>query len=231
MEYFPSCSRVSDVIICNNCGSRNIIKNVPTKTGKQQHFCKSCGSRFIRIYTYKAYHNDINEQIIRLTKEGIGIRGTARIPDISATTLLKRILLIARSIPLSTIPKGKTYEVDELRSFVKRKDNTIWVVCALERTTKAVISFCVGSRTKKTLNVVLKTLSLSGAKRIYTDGLKHYRYIIGPTIHSVSRYGTNHIERKNLSLRTHLKMLNRRTICFSRSAALLYACLKIYFFS
>ncbi|HMW09684.1 MAG TPA: transposase, partial [Bacteroidia bacterium] len=30
-------------------------------------------------------------------------------------------------------------------------------------------------------------------------------------------------------LRTHLKRLNRRTICFTRSAIMLFACLKIYF--
>jgi hypothetical protein len=42
---------------------------------------------------------------------------------------------------------------------------------------------------------------------------------------------TNHIERKNLSLRTHLKRLNRRTICFSKSLVILSACLRIYFWS
>jgi len=87
----------------------------------------------------------------------------------------------------------------------------------------------VGARTNKTLNTVLKTLFLSEAKRIYTDGLKNYKYLIERKIHKVTRYGTNHIERFNLNLRIHLKRLNRRTICFSKSLAVLSAVLKIYF--
>ncbi|MFY1046718.1 IS1 family transposase [Chryseobacterium sp. GP-SGM7] len=35
----------------------------------------------------------------------------------------------------------------------------------------------------------------------------------------------------NLNIRTHLKRLNRRTICFSKSNLILIAILKIYFWS
>ncbi|WP_291287929.1 IS1 family transposase, partial [Flavobacterium sp.] len=49
--------------------------------------------------------------------------------------------------------------------------------------------------------------------------------------HSVKRFGTNHIERKNLTLRTHLKRLNRRTICYSKSLVVLIVILKIYFWT
>ncbi|WP_409070947.1 IS1 family transposase [Flavobacterium sp.] len=37
------------------------------------------------------------------------------------------------------------------------------------------------------------------------------------------------MERKNLSLRTHLKRLNRRSICFSKNLIILNAVLRIYF--
>jgi insertion element IS1 protein InsB len=70
---------------------------------------------------------------------------------------------------------------------------------------------------------------LAGCKQIFTDGLDSYRQIIPAAIHKVTHYGTNHIERKNLSLRTHLKRLNRKTIAFSKSLLVLEACLKIYF--
>ncbi|WP_255539589.1 IS1 family transposase [Flavobacterium sp. CLA17] len=39
------------------------------------------------------------------------------------------------------------------------------------------------------------------------------------------------MERKNLTLRTHLKRLNRRTICFSKSLVVFTAVLKIYFWT
>lgn len=191
--------------------------------------CKSCKKTQVESYTYRAYHPNLNLKIITLTKEGLGIRSTARVLQISATTLLKRITSIAKNISQPVISKGKTYEVDEIRTYIKRKNKLIWIVYALERVSKSVVSFYVGSRTNKTLNIVLKTLQFAEAKRIFTDGLKNYKYLITKTVHRVKHYGTNHIERKNLTLRTHLKRINRRTICFSRSLIVLTAVLKIYF--
>ncbi|WP_262497378.1 MULTISPECIES: IS1 family transposase [Chryseobacterium] len=48
-------------------------------------------------------------------------------------------------------------------------------------------------------------------------------------MHQTKRFGTNAIERKNLSIRTHLKRLNRKTICFNKSIVMLTSILKIYF--
>lgn len=59
------------------------------------------------MYTYTAYRQGINMQIITLTKEGLGIRSTARVLRISTTTLLKRILLIAKTISRPAIHSGK----------------------------------------------------------------------------------------------------------------------------
>ena len=224
-----SCFKVSDSFLCPYCKSKEIIKNGRTKNGKQQYFCKKCDKRFIDYYTYNAYYPTTNETIITLTKEGLGTRSTARVLQISPTTLLKRIITIAKNIPQPTISKYKIYEVDEIRTFVKCKSQLIWIVYALERATKSVVSFYIGLRTNKTLNVVLKTLHFGEAKCIFTDGLRNYQYLIPSSVHSVKRYGTNHIERKNLTLRTHLKRLNQRTICFSRSLLVLLSLLSIYF--
>ena len=103
------------------------------------------------------------------------------------------------------------------------------MVYALEKESKSVVSFNVGKRTNKTLNRVVETLKLSEAKKIFTDRLKNYRFLIDEKLHSVKRYGINHIERKNLTLRTALKRLNRKTICFSKSMVVLVSILKIYF--
>jgi transposase-like protein len=109
-----SCTRFSDGKICPNCSSNQIIKNGFTANKKQQFICKSCTKRFIDHYTYKAYYHWVNKSIIQFTKEGLGIRSTARILKISTTTLLKRIITIAKSIHQPIISKGKTYEVDEM---------------------------------------------------------------------------------------------------------------------
>lgn len=42
--------------------------------------------------------------------------------------------------------------------------------------------------------------------KIYTDKLLQYETLIPSIIHCTKKYGINHIERKNLTLRTHLKV-------------------------
>ena len=106
-----------------------------------------------------------------------------------------------------------------------------WVVYALCSETKQVIDFTVGKRNKRTLRVVVNTLLQSGMKIIKTDRLNIYRSLIPPKLHIANAYNINHIERNNLNLRTHLKRLSRRTICFSKNLAMLDACLRIYFWS
>ena len=73
-----------------------------------------------------------------------------------------------------------------------------------------------------------KVLSLEPT-RIYTDRLNVYPSLIPKEIHSVFNYCTNIIERKNLTLRTHIKRLSRRIICFTRKQENLEAHLRIYF--
>ncbi|WP_265427105.1 IS1 family transposase [Chryseobacterium sp. YIM B08800] len=229
IEDHSSCIRVSDSKICNKCYSKNIIKNGTTKTGKQQYFCKNCKNRFIEFYSYKAYKKNINSKIIQLTKEGLGIRSTARILKISTTTLLRRIIKIADAIHPPKISYNQSYELDEMRLFLRKKSNPQWLVYAINKETKSIAGFHIGKRTSKTLNSVIKTLLYSKPEKIYTDKLRNYQYLIPKEIHQTKRFVTNSIERKNLSIRTHLKRLNRKTICFSKSISILTSVLKIYF--
>ncbi|ADQ82754.1 IS1 family transposase [Riemerella anatipestifer] len=229
IEIKTLCIKVSDTKMCPHCLSKKIIKNGRTKTLKQQYYCKECYRRFIDYYTYHAYHSEINRKIVVYTKEGLGIRSIARVLGISVTTVLKRLLAIAKALSSPLIAYGKEYEVDEICSYVRHKGNKIWITYAMERDSGNVVSFSIGRRTKTTLSKVITTLLYSRPKRIYTDGLHHYRYLIPQNIHKVSRYGTNKIERLNLTLRTKLRRLNRRTICFSKSLCMFMAIMKIYF--
>lgn len=215
--------------ICTYCCNGVTIRYGYTKGGNQRFKCTSCKKTKVQNYRYNAYKNSVNDQIVVFTKEGLGIRSTARLLGISATTLLRRLSKIAEAITIPAISKAKVYEVDEVCTFVGSKQNKIWIVYALERGTRAVVSFNVGTRTNKTLNVVLKTLKLADARYVFTDNLKQYKTLIDSLVHRVTRYETNRIERKNLSMRTHLKRLTRKSICFSRRIWVLKAVLKIYF--
>ena len=123
----------------------------------------------------------------------------------------------------------RVYEVDELKTYIKNKTKDCWVIYAIDKQTRQVMDLKVGGRTKKNLKRVTDTLLLANCKQIFTDGLGLYRQIIPAALHKVRRYGTNHIERKNLTIRTRLKRLNRKSIAFSKSLLMLEACLKIYF--
>lgn len=215
------CFRRSDGIACPACNGCRVVKNGKTSAQKQQYFCRDCGKRFISHYTYRAYQSSTNDQIIRLLKEGVGMRGIARLLRISVVTLFSRIRRIASKLRPPYILKGKQYEVDEIKTFIGNKKRKIWIAYALERESRRVVSFKVGSRTNQTLKTILQTLFLSEAKTIYTDKLPAYTFLIPEAIHRTWPRCTNHIERNNLNLRTHLKRLNRRSICFSKSAAIL----------
>ncbi|MFH7017269.1 hypothetical protein [Flavobacterium sp. FlaQc-47] len=89
-----------------------MIKYGKIKSGSQRYICRTCKKIRVENYAYLAYKGDINQNINQLTKEGLGIRSTARILKISTKTLLKRIVIIARNITKPIISKGKTYEVD-----------------------------------------------------------------------------------------------------------------------
>ena len=59
-----------------------------------------------------------------------------------------------------------------------------------------------------------------GITTFYTDGLSTYeRNLVGFT-HIISKKNTQRIERKNLTLRTRIKRLCRKTICYSKTIAM-----------
>lgn len=213
---------------CQNC-STVLIKYGFTKTNKQRYKCTNCKKTYLENYCYRACNAEINDNIVVLIKEGLSIRGISRVLEISTTTLLKRIIKISNVINPPNILNESTFEVDEICTYIKLKTNRVWIVYALDTINKKVVAFNVGSRTNATLRKVVNKLLTSNAKVIRTDKLINYKSLIPSNIHKTTKYGTNHIERLNLTLRTHLKRLNRKSICFSKSVCYLVAVLKIYF--
>ena len=208
---------------CNHhCHKKGFQQN-----GTQKYCCTVCRKYQQSVYKKKAYRTNLNNKIIVLLKEGCGIRSIARILKIATNTVIKRIRQIAKGIIKPKVSFHKKYEVDEIRTFVRKKQNQFWIAYAIDKDNN-VVDYRVGKRTKKTLQGLIETLLLAKAKKISTDGLDIYNSLIPRKQHTVKQHGINHIERKNLSLRTHLKRLNRRTICFSKKADMLDACFRIY---
>lgn len=214
---------------CIHCKGR-CIKYGHQKSGKQRYKCKICYTYQQKEYIYQLYTSETKEVIIKCVKEGLGIRNTSRLLNISTTTIIDRIKQIASNIKKPIYNEWvQEYEVDEMWSFVKNKESELYITYAINRKTKAVIDFVIGKRTIENVRKVTDTLLLLTPKKIFTDRLNLYPGLIPLTIHESKRYRTNIIERNNLTIRTHLKRLSRKTICFSKSLIMLEACLKIYF--
>lgn len=120
------------------------------------------------------------------------------------------------------------YELDEMRVVVGNKSNEAWLTYAIDRHTKQIINFIVGRRTKRNLSVITKSVLQLNPKQVFTDRLTTYKNLIPKHLHNTRKSNTTIIERNNLTLRTHLKRLSRKTICYSKNFEMLEATLKLY---
>ena len=108
-------------------------------------------------------------------------------------------------------------EIDEQWSFVKNKSNQRWIWYAVEHSTNTILAYVFGKRKDvvfKELQALLEPLNI---ERYYTDDWGAYERHIDTKKHVVGKRNTQKIERKNLNLRTWIKRLTRKTICFSKS--------------
>jgi len=225
--YVPNKGIVSNST-CVICGSA-LIKN-GFQNGKQRLKCKSCGKHLQESYSYKAYDQGTNTLMISLFKEGCGVLSIARILGVSKNTVLKRLLQIGKTIkkPNFFLANG-TFQIDEMCVVVKKKEPRFWLVYAMDVASGVVVDLGIGKRNKNTVTPVIASTLSYKPKKIFTDGLNIYPSLIPPNIHTVFKHGTNKIERHNLNIRTHVKRMARKTICYSKSKAHLEAHLKIYF--
>ena len=107
--------------------------------------------------------------------------------------------------------------MDELWRFVGAKKTERWLWHALDHRTGRVLAYVVGTRQEATFLKLKALLAPFGITRYYTDKAGVYRRHLPPAQHTVGKLTMQKIERKHLTLRTRLKRLARKTLCFSRS--------------
>lgn len=108
-------------------------------------------------------------------------------------------------------------ELDEMWSFVGSKKNPRWLWHAIDRKTGKVLAYVFGRRKDEVFLKLKALLEPFGIKKYCTDGYGAYSRNLSAEKHEVSKKKTQKIERKHLVLRTRIKRLQRKTICFSRS--------------
>lgn len=118
---------------------------------------------------------------------------------------------------VSLIPYTIEAEVDEQWSFVGNKSNQRWIWYAVEHSTNTVLAYVFGRRKDEVFEALKSLLSPFPISRYYTDDWGAYSRHLPVDQHQVGKHNTQKIERKNLNLRTWIKRLTRKTICFSKS--------------
>ncbi len=216
-------------ITCPSCASRHIRKNGISRNGKQRYRCQNCRRQFITSYTYHGCIPFVRSLIVPMTLNGSGIRDISRVLRVSINTVLKVIRQKAASTPEPALPKRLVdAEVDEMWSFIGKKRRQCWLWYAFAPRSKEIIGYVLGRRTDESLARLLEKLSSCHITRFYSDDWESYRKLIPEYRHWVGKIGTQRIERQNLNFRTHLKRLQRRTICFSKSQEMHEAVIKLY---
>lgn len=216
-------------VACPRCSSLNVKKNGITANDKQRYRCKVCARQFITDYTYQACQPAVRSLVLPMTMNGSGIRDISRVLSISTNTVLKLIRAAAQSATQPVVPKRiADLEMDEFWSYVQQKERQRWTWLAFDRQRKQVTAHTNGRRTDQSCAGLLKKLGTSRVRTFHTGKWESYTKLVPAERHSVGKQGTRNIERHNLNFRTHLKRLQRRTICFSKSEDMHDAVIKLY---
>jgi insertion element IS1 protein InsB len=113
--------------------------------------------------------------------------------------------------------RGLSSELDEMWSFVRVKSNPRWLWHAIDHPTGAVLAYVFGRRKDEVFLQLKALLEPFGITRYYTDGWGAYERHLEPDQHTIGKDNTQKIESKHIRLRTRIKRLVRRTICFSKT--------------
>ena len=116
-------------------------------------------------------------------------------------------------------------ELDEMWTFVGRKRRKVWLWLAVERYTRRMVAWVLGTRGTATARWLWRALPLDyrTGTWYYTDEWEAYRALLPPAAHRPSPKGSGHtsmVEAVNCSLRQRCAVLVRKSCSFSRSLAM-----------
>jgi insertion element IS1 protein InsB len=216
-------------IRCPKCESIENKKNGHIHNGKQNHYCKKCGRQFVENPKQKLISTEKKEQIRKLLLERISLLGICRVMGVSLRWLLGFIVSEYKQLPdnlnyHSSLETDKLLiwslesEVDEMWSFVGRKENKQWVWIAMDAKSRQIIAFYVGDRSQDSAKKLWELIPEYYREKatFYTDAWQAYKAIIPEERHHVIDGKTNHIERFNCTMRQRISRLVRQALSFSK---------------
>ena len=103
---------------------------------------------------------------------------------------------------------------------MQNKTQPRWVWHALDHLTGGVLAYAFGSRADEVCVELKKLLTPFGLAHFYPAAAGVSDRHLPAAAHTVGKIHTQQIARKPLTLRTRIKRLARKTICFSKSVFL-----------
>ena len=220
---------------CPHCRSEQIVKRGKTRRGTQRYLCQNSActqGSFLLDYRNRGCLPEVKQQIVDMSLNASGVRDTARVLHISTDTVLNALRKKAAALEsvntalLRTlnpddivvhVERAGEAEMDEMWSFVGKKKEPRWLWHAIDHGTGAVLAYVFGRRKDEVFLKLKGLLEPFGLTRYYTDHWGAYTRHLDPDVHSPGKRNTQKIERKHLTLRTRIKRLVRKTICFSKT--------------
>ncbi|WNT50238.1 IS1-like element IS1N family transposase [Shigella dysenteriae] len=208
-------------IHCPRCQSAQVYRHGQNPKGHDRFRCRDCHRVFQLTYTYEARKPGIKELITEMAFNGAGVRDTARTLKIGINTVIRTFKkLTPKRITSSLVAHADVAlicELDEQWSFVGSKARQHWLWYAYNTKTGGVLAYTFGPRTDETCRELLALLTPFNIGMITSDDWGSYGREVPKDKHLTGKIFTQRIERNNLTLRTRIKRLARKTICFSRS--------------
>jgi len=220
---------------CPYCHSKQVVKRGKTHRGTQRYLCQNTvcdqGS-FLLDYCNRGCVPEVKHTIIDMSLNASGVRDTARVLHISTDTVLNEIRkkeAVLESVDTALlrtlnpddiavdIERAGEAEMDEMWSVVGKKKTQRWLWHAIDHSTGAVLAYVFGRRKDEVFLPLKGLLEPVKITRFYTDSWGAYTRHLDPEEHNPGKHNTQKIERKHLTLRTRIKRLVRKTICFSKS--------------
>jgi insertion element IS1 protein InsB len=115
------------------------------------------------------------------------------------------------------VRRGRSSELDEMWSYVQSKGQPRWLWHAIDHHTGTVLAYVFGRRQDTVFLELKALLEPFGITRSFTDGWGACARHLEARQHTVGKAHTQKIESKPINLRTRIKRLVRRTICFSKT--------------
>ena len=211
---------------CSRCAATHVVRNGVNSVGTPTFRCRACGHRFVANPRKGPIPEDQRSLIRRLLRERLSLRAIVRIVGVSRSWLQRFVNALYAETPWEPGPLKKKagqvrIEVDEMWSFIGKKEEPWWVWTAQDSRTRQVVGMAVGERDAFTARCLWESLPAEYRERaiVATDLLPVYQAIVPERWHATGEKGsglTNHVERFFGTVRQRCGRLVRKTLSFSR---------------